>query len=127
MNSSRREFSAAASPSRRGEPSVASLGSQRGNPCAVPGPPSNVSFPDVTTTTARIIWDVPREPNGEILGYRIAFWLHHSGGGGSSEGEARVSREVPATDRTLKAFDLEVGPHRRAFWRGSLPCGDCSK
>lgn len=73
----------------------------------VPGPPSNVSFPDVTTTTARIIWDVPREPNGEILGYRIAFWLHHSGGGGSSEGEARVSREVPATDRTLKAFDLE--------------------
>ncbi|KAM7296149.1 protein sidekick [Ixodes scapularis] len=83
----------------------------------VPGPPSNVSFPDVTTTTARIIWDVPREPNGEILGYRIAFWLHHSGGG-SSEGEARVSREVP-----------RHGSHPQGLRPGggaAPPRGDCS-
>jgi len=38
-----------------------------------PGPPSNVSFPDVSFTTARIIWDVPTEPNGKILAYRLVF------------------------------------------------------
>ena len=37
------------------------------------GPPSNVSFPDVSFTTARVIWDVPAEPNGEILKYRVSY------------------------------------------------------
>ncbi len=32
----------------------------------VPGPPSNVSFPDVSFTTARVIWAAPEEPNGII-------------------------------------------------------------
>ncbi|XP_065308715.1 protein sidekick isoform X2 [Dermacentor albipictus] len=81
----------------------------------VPGPPSNVSFPDVTTTTARIIWDVPQEPNGEILGYKISFWRRPNSGNGAAENEdtaesadkGRVSREVSAMDRTLKAFDLQ--------------------
>lgn len=82
----------------------------------VPGPPSNVSFPDVTTTTARIIWDVPQEPNGEILGYKISFWRRPGSSLGSdAEDEessenadrGRVSREVSAMDRTLKAFDLQ--------------------
>lgn len=36
-----------------------------------PGAPSNVSFPDVSFSTARIIWDVPEEPNGEILAYQV--------------------------------------------------------
>ncbi|KAK8775217.1 hypothetical protein V5799_031434 [Amblyomma americanum] len=82
----------------------------------VPGPPSNVSFPDVTTTTARIIWDVPHEPNGEILGYRISFWRRSSTDAAAEDSElaadadgGRVSREVSAMDRTLKAFDLQ--PH----------------
>ncbi|UYV77069.1 SDK2 [Cordylochernes scorpioides] len=39
----------------------------------VPGVPSNISFPDVSTTTARIIWDVPVEPNGVITAYRVAY------------------------------------------------------
>lgn len=42
----------------------------------VPGPPSNVSFPDVTSSTARIIWDSPEDPNGEILGYKVMFSLN---------------------------------------------------
>ena len=37
----------------------------------VPGPPSNVSFPDVSFTTARVIWDVPSEPNGEFKAFKI--------------------------------------------------------
>ena len=37
----------------------------------VPGPPSNISFPDVSYTYARIIWDVPAEPNGDIKAYKV--------------------------------------------------------
>jgi len=61
----------------------------------VPGAPSNVSFPDVTSTTARVIWDVPADPNGEILAYRINYQLH------SSEGY-NFSKEFPASDRTFR-------------------------
>jgi hypothetical protein len=41
----------------------------------VPGTPSNISFPDVSTTTARMIWDAPIDPNGVILAYRITYAL----------------------------------------------------
>lgn len=58
----------------------------------------------MTTTTARIIWDVPREPNGDVLGYRIDFWLRDDRD--PDDATAKVSREVSAMDRTLKAFDL---------------------
>lgn len=43
----------------------------------VPGAPSNVSFPDVSFTSARIIWDVPEEPNGEILAYRVTYHINN--------------------------------------------------
>lgn len=38
-----------------------------------PGPPSSVYFPDVTETTARIVWSPPREPNGNLTGYKVAY------------------------------------------------------
>ena len=41
----------------------------------VPGPPSDVSFPDVSFTYARIIWDKPDEPNGEIIAYSVSYQL----------------------------------------------------
>jgi protein sidekick len=44
----------------------------------VPGPPSNVSLPDVSFNTARIIWDTPEDPNGEILAFKIMFHLNGS-------------------------------------------------
>ncbi|XP_039293021.1 protein sidekick isoform X1 [Nilaparvata lugens] len=66
----------------------------------VPGPPSNVSFPDVSSTTARIIWDVPDEPNGEILAYRVTYRLH-------AVGSMNFSREFPPSSRTYRAMDLE--------------------
>lgn len=61
----------------------------------VPGTPSNVSFPDVTSTTARVIWDVPVDPNGEILAYRINYQLHSSDG-------YNFSKEFRASDRTFR-------------------------
>ena len=65
-----------------------------------PGAPSNVSFPDVTFTTARIIWDVPEEPNGEILAYKVTYLLN-----GTTK--HNFSREFPPSDRTFRATGLE--------------------
>lgn len=65
-----------------------------------PGAPSNVSFPDVSLTTARIIWDVPDEPNGEILAYRVTYHLE-------SKGSAyNFSREFPPSDRTYRLVNI---------------------
>ncbi|KAK3912682.1 Protein sidekick [Frankliniella fusca] len=66
-----------------------------------PGAPSNVSFPDVSLTTARIIWDVPDEPNGEILAYRVTYHLESKGGA------FNFSREFPPSDRTFRATELQ--------------------
>jgi len=46
--------------------------------CTVPGPPSSVYFPEVTETTARIVWSEPREANGVITGYRVTYGLRSS-------------------------------------------------
>lgn len=64
-----------------------------------PGAPSNVSFPDVSFSTARIIWDVPEEPNGEILAYKVTYSLK-----GSSN--LNFTREFPPSDRTFRATQL---------------------
>ncbi|XP_019697114.1 protein sidekick isoform X2 [Harpegnathos saltator] len=65
-----------------------------------PGPPSNVSFPDVSFTTARIIWDTPEDPNGEIFAYKVVFHLN-------SNQDRQFSKEFPASDRTFTATGLE--------------------
>ncbi|XP_046680839.1 protein sidekick isoform X3 [Homalodisca vitripennis] len=65
-----------------------------------PGAPSNVSFPDVSLTTARIIWDVPEEPNGQILAYRVNYHLQ-------ATGSLNFSREFVPSDRTYRAAELE--------------------
>jgi protein sidekick len=64
-----------------------------------PGPPSNVSFPDVSFSTARIIWDVPEEPNGEILAYKVTYLLNGSV-------NLNFSREFPPSDFTFRATNL---------------------
>lgn len=64
-----------------------------------PEPPSNVSFPDVSFSTARIIWDVPEEPNGEILAYRVTYSINGSM-------QLNYSREFPPADRTYRATQL---------------------
>ena len=39
----------------------------------VPGPPSNLTFDEITMTTLRVSWDQPERPNGEIVGYVVAY------------------------------------------------------
>lgn len=64
-----------------------------------PGIPSNVSFPDVSFSTARIIWDVPEEPNGEILAYRVTYSVNGSM-------NLNYTREFVPSDRTFRATQL---------------------
>lgn len=67
----------------------------------VPGPPSNVTFPDVTLTTARIKWDIPEEPNGEILAYRVSYQM-------SDEHDRRsTNKQFLSSDRTYRFLDLK--------------------
>ncbi|XP_051172890.1 protein sidekick isoform X3 [Leptopilina boulardi] len=67
----------------------------------VPGPPSNVSIPDVSFSTARIIWDTPEDPNGEILAYKVMFHLN-------SSSDKPFSKEFPASERTFTATELQA-------------------
>ncbi|CAG0921735.1 unnamed protein product [Notodromas monacha] len=66
----------------------------------LPGEPSNVSFPDVSLSMARIIWDVPAEPNGEILAYRVTYFQH------KQPESTNITQELSSTARTLRATDL---------------------
>lgn len=73
---------------------------------AVPGAPSNVSFPDVSFTSARIIWDVPEEPNGEILAYKVTYQLNNS------FTNNKYSKEFLPTDRTFRYRIFDVYSYR---------------
>lgn len=64
-----------------------------------PGAPSSVSFPDVSFSTARIIWDIPDEPNGEILQYKVTYSINGSI-------NLNYSREFKPTERTFRASQL---------------------
>lgn len=68
---------------------------------SVPGAPSNVSFPDVSVTSARIIWDVPDEPNGEILAYKVHYHVDNI------KTTSKYSKEFAPSDRTFRATQLE--------------------
>jgi len=39
----------------------------------IPGPPSNLSFSEITMNTLKVSWKIPERPNGEILGYVVTY------------------------------------------------------
>ena len=39
----------------------------------IPGPPSNLKFSEITMNTLKVSWDPPLKPNGDILGYVVAY------------------------------------------------------
>jgi len=73
----------------------------------VPGAPSNVSFPDVSFTTARVIWDVPAEPNGEIVRYRVSYRRANLATSVTTAKDDNFTREFLPTDRTFRAVGLQ--------------------
>eukprot|EP00071_Canis_lupus_P044900 XP_022278457.1 protein sidekick-2 [Canis lupus familiaris] len=44
----------------------------------VPGPPMGILFPEVRTTSVRLIWQPPAAPNGIILAYQVTHRLNAS-------------------------------------------------
>ncbi|XP_069728345.1 protein sidekick-2 [Phaenicophaeus curvirostris] len=44
----------------------------------VPGPPVGILFPEVRTTSVRLIWQPPAAPNGIILAYQVTHCLNTS-------------------------------------------------
>jgi protein sidekick len=61
-----------------------------------------LDYTDVSLSTARIIWDVPSEPNGEILKYRVTYRKLED-----RPDAANFTREFLPTDRTFRAVNLE--------------------
>uniref|UniRef100_A0A3Q3VZI8 Uncharacterized protein n=1 Tax=Mola mola TaxID=94237 RepID=A0A3Q3VZI8_MOLML len=41
----------------------------------VPGPPVRMAFPEVRSSSVRVVWQPPTNPNGIILGYQILYRL----------------------------------------------------
>ncbi|XP_067164408.1 protein sidekick-2 isoform X1 [Apteryx mantelli] len=44
----------------------------------VPGPPVGILFPEVRTTSVRLVWQPPAAPNGVILAYQVTHRLNTS-------------------------------------------------
>ncbi len=39
----------------------------------IPGAPANLTFSEITMNALKVSWDPPEKPNGEILGYIVAY------------------------------------------------------
>ncbi|XP_051904168.1 protein sidekick-2-like [Hippocampus zosterae] len=50
----------------------------------VPGPPVGILFPEVRTTSVRLIWQPPAQPNGIILAYQVTYRSNSSGSSGAT-------------------------------------------
>lgn len=70
-----------------------------------PGLPQNLSFPTVSQTTARILWDPPENPNGDIIGYKVNY---HTLADNNKE---VASHELQQNERTFKATNLKPDTH----------------
>ncbi|ELU15655.1 hypothetical protein CAPTEDRAFT_52109, partial [Capitella teleta] len=64
-----------------------------------PGPPSAVYFPDVTNSAVKVVWEPPREPNGVIRGYRVAYG----------------QRVEPPSEQTYTIVDDTLNKDRRSY------------
>ncbi|XP_078096275.1 protein sidekick-1 [Mustelus asterias] len=66
----------------------------------VPGPPIRLLFPEVQLTSLRVVWQTPENPNGIILGYRIAYRL------AAAEPNKFIITEVSSNVRQYSATKL---------------------
>ncbi|XP_078273747.1 protein sidekick-1 isoform X2 [Rhinoraja longicauda] len=66
----------------------------------VPGPPIKLIFPEVQMTSVRVVWQTPENPNGIILGYRIAYCL------ATTEPNKFITIEVSSNARQYSVTNL---------------------
>lgn len=70
-----------------------------------PGKPQNLSNPTVSLTTARILWDPPENPNGDVIGYKVSYHLL------TDSSKEIGSHELHQNERTFKATNLKPDTH----------------
>lgn len=77
-----------------------------------PGQPQNLSFPTVSQTSARVLWDPPVDTNGDIIGYKVSYHLlpKENDAAGSASKEV-YSQELQQNERTYKATNLKPNTH----------------
>lgn len=70
-----------------------------------PGKPQNFTSPTLSQTAARLLWDPPEDPNGDIVGYKVSY---HP----LTEGNKEIlSQELHQNERTFKAINLKPDTH----------------
>ncbi|XP_015735583.1 protein sidekick-2 isoform X2 [Coturnix japonica] len=67
----------------------------------VPGPPVGMLFPEVRTTSVRLIWQPPTAPNGIILAYRLTHRLN------TTSASSAVSEVLGPSTRQYTATGLQ--------------------
>lgn len=67
----------------------------------VPGPPVGMMFPEVRTTSVRLIWQPPTAPNGIILAYQLTHRLN------TTTANAAVSEVLGPSTRQYTATGLQ--------------------
>ncbi|XP_062448077.1 protein sidekick-2 [Rhea pennata] len=84
----------------------------------VPGPPVGILFPEVRTTSVRLVWQPPAAPNGIILAYRITHRLNTSAASAAAaEVLAPGARQYAATGlRPESAYVFGVAAQTRKGW-----------
>ncbi|NXA48598.1 SDK2 protein, partial [Nothocercus julius] len=84
----------------------------------VPGPPVGLLFPEVRTTSVRLVWQPPAAPNGIILAYQVTHRLNTSAAGaGAGELLEPSARHYTATDlRPEATYVFRVAAQTRKGW-----------
>ncbi|XP_071620167.1 protein sidekick-2 isoform X2 [Heliangelus exortis] len=84
----------------------------------VPGPPVGILFPEVRTTSVRLIWQPPAAPNGIILAYQVTHCLNTTAAtGATTEVLEPSTRQYTATGLQPEAIYLfRIAAQTRKGW-----------
>ncbi|XP_041939869.1 LOW QUALITY PROTEIN: protein sidekick-2-like [Alosa sapidissima] len=84
----------------------------------VPGPPVGILFPEVRTTSVRLIWQSPLQPNGIILAYQITYRLNSSNSNAATVDVLNPStRQYTATGlRPESVYVFRITAQTRKGW-----------
>ncbi|XP_068769931.1 protein sidekick-2 isoform X2 [Struthio camelus] len=82
----------------------------------VPGPPVGILFPEVRTTSVRLVWQPPAAPNGIILAYRITHRLNASTAAAAEVLHPGARQYTAAGLRPESAYVFRVAAQTRKGW-----------
>ena len=67
----------------------------------IPGPPDRLRFSEITMNTLKVSWDPPQKPNGEIIGYIVAYETAQQDEGMYSLQEHAIPEILPCGPRHI--------------------------